>query len=47
MSAVERLEHRGDETPPRRDAEPVEISAIETQLTQATAEPGARLRPLL
>jgi ATP-binding cassette subfamily B protein len=47
MSAVERLEHRGDETPPRRDVAPVEVSAIEAQLTQATAARSARLRPLL
>src|SRR6202045_4727839 len=47
MSAVERLEHRGDETPPRRDGAPVEVSAIEAQLTQATAARSARLRPLL
>src|SRR5450432_1882855 len=47
MSAVERLEPRDDETPPRRDAEPAEISVIEAQLTQATAERSARLRPLL
>src|ERR1700688_2137394 len=47
MSAVERLEHRGDETPPRRDVGPVEVSAIEAQLTQATAARSARLRPLL
>src|ERR1700726_4559111 len=47
MSAVERLEHRGDETPPRRDGARVEVSAIEAQLTQATAERTARLRPLL
>jgi ATP-binding cassette subfamily B protein len=46
MSAVERLEHGGDETPPRRDMEPAEV-AIEAQLTQATAERSERLRPLL
>src|ERR1700736_2915537 len=46
MSAVGRLEHRGDETPPRREGAPGGGSAIEAQLTQATAERGARLRPL-
>jgi ATP-binding cassette subfamily B protein len=47
MSAVERLEQRGDETSARRDAEAAEISVIEAQLTQATVERSARLRPLL
>src|ERR1700682_3405525 len=47
MSAVDRLNHRGDEPPPRRDVAPVEVSAIEAQLTNAPAERSARLRPLL
>src|SRR3979490_2728914 len=47
MSAVERLEDRGGETPLRRAAEPAEASSIEAQLTQSTASGGARLRPLL
>jgi ATP-binding cassette subfamily B protein len=47
MSAVERLEDRHGETPPRRDVEPVEASSIETQLTPSPAKGSARLRPLL
>lgn len=46
MSAVERLEERHGEPPPR-DADPAEISAIEVQLTQPPAKGRARLRPLL
>jgi ATP-binding cassette, subfamily B, bacterial len=45
MSAVERLEDRRGETPPRRDVEPQEVSAIEAQLT-GPARRSARLRPL-
>jgi ATP-binding cassette, subfamily B, bacterial len=45
MSAVERLEDRHGETPPRRDAEPPVASAIEAQLT-GPARRNARLRPL-
>ena len=47
MTAVERLEDRRDETPPRRDSVPAEASAIEAQLTQSPAKRSARLRPLL
>jgi ATP-binding cassette subfamily B protein len=47
MSAVERLEDRRGDTPPRRDLEATEASAIEAQLTQSAAKGGARLRPLL
>jgi ATP-binding cassette, subfamily B, bacterial len=47
MSAVERLEERRDDTPPRRDLEAGEASAIEAQLAQSAAKGGARLRPLL
>jgi ATP-binding cassette subfamily B protein len=47
MSAAEQLEDRRHDTPPRYDAEPAELSAIETQLTQSPAASGARLRPLL
>jgi ATP-binding cassette, subfamily B, bacterial len=47
MSAVERLEDRHGETPPRRDVEPVEASSIEAQLTLSPAKGSARLRPLL
>ena len=46
MSAVERLEDRRGEMPPRRDVEPVEASSIEAQLT-SPAKGGTRLRPLL
>ena len=45
MSAVERLEDRRGETPPRRDGEPQEASAIEAQLI-GPAKRSARLRPL-
>jgi ATP-binding cassette, subfamily B, bacterial len=47
MSAVERLEDRGGETPPRRDSELLGPSAIEAPLTPPPAKRGARLRPLL
>ena len=47
MSAVERLEDRRGETPPRRDVEPVAASSIEAQLAQPPAKGRARLRPLL
>src|SRR6476469_8891862 len=46
MSAVERLEERRGETPPPRDVDPAEVSALEAQ----PALPGKRsprLRPLL
>jgi ATP-binding cassette subfamily B protein len=46
MSAVERLEDRQDETPPRLDLM-AGVSAVEEQLTQPAAKGGARLRPLL
>jgi ATP-binding cassette subfamily B protein len=47
MSAAEQLENRRHDTPTRRDAEPAELSAVETQLTPSPAARGARLRPLL
>jgi ATP-binding cassette, subfamily B, bacterial len=53
MSAVERLEDRRDETPPRRDLAADETSlveagiSIEETLTQSPAKSSARLRPLL
>ena len=55
MSAVERLEDRRDETPPRPDlaaddavsAEAEAESVLETALTQSPAKSSARLRPLL
>jgi ATP-binding cassette, subfamily B, bacterial len=53
MSAVERLEDRRDETPPRRDVAAAATSAIETvssieaALTSSPAKRNARLRPLL
>src|SRR5712672_1506450 len=47
MSAVERLEDRPGETPPRRDAVPSEASLVEAELTQLPAKSTARLRPLL
>ncbi len=47
MSAVERLEDAGGETPPRSDAAPAEESFIEAQLTPSPAKGSARLRPLL
>jgi ATP-binding cassette subfamily B protein len=46
MSAVERLEERG-ETPPRPDSVPAETPAIEAQLTPPPGGSSARLRPLL
>jgi ATP-binding cassette subfamily B protein len=45
MSAVERLEDRRGETPPRRDVEPSHASAIEAPLI-GPAKRSARLRPL-
>jgi ATP-binding cassette subfamily B protein len=45
MSAVERLEDRRGETPPRRDEEPSQASAIEAPLI-GPARRSARLRPL-
>src|SRR6202795_1982800 len=47
MSAVERLEDRTGDTPPRRDSDPAEASSVEAQLTQSPAGRTARLRPLL
>src|SRR5271169_5969653 len=47
MSAVERLEHRHDETPPRREIEPSDPSSTAAQLTEPPAGRGAKLRPLL
>jgi ATP-binding cassette subfamily B protein len=47
MSAVERLEDRGGETPPRRDSELLGPSAIEAPPAPPPAKRGARLRPLL
>jgi ATP-binding cassette subfamily B protein len=47
MSAVERLEDRQGETPPRHDLDATEISSIEAELTQSAAKSSARLRPLL
>src|ERR1700728_5259953 len=53
MSAVERLEDRRDETPPRHDlaadeaVAPEAGSAVEAALTQSPAKGSARLRPLL
>ena len=47
MSAVERLEDRRGETPPRCENEPSGPSPIEGQLTLPPAGSGARLRPLL
>jgi ATP-binding cassette, subfamily B, bacterial len=47
MSAVERLEDRRGDTPPRRDIQPTGASPIETELTHPPAKRGARLRPLL
>src|ERR1700738_4927911 len=47
MSAVERLEDRRGDTPPRRGVQPIEASAIEAQLTPSPASGSARLRPLL
>ena len=47
MSAVERLEAEGGETPPRGDVAPSEASPAEVLLTQAPGKGSARLRPLL
>src|SRR6202048_5290391 len=47
MSAVERLEDRRGETPPRPNAVPAEASPLEAPLTPPPGKPGARLRPLL
>jgi ATP-binding cassette, subfamily B, bacterial len=47
MSAVERLEDRHAETPPRRASDATELSSIESELTQSAAKSSARLRPLL
>jgi ATP-binding cassette subfamily B protein len=47
MSAVERLEDRHGETPPRGDLAAGEAASIQAQLTQSPAKSGARLRPLL
>ena len=53
MSAVERLDDRRGETPPRRDVAADETAlvevgiSIEETLTQSPAKGGARLRPLL
>jgi ATP-binding cassette subfamily B protein len=47
MSAVERLEDRRGETPPRRESASAEVSSVEAELTQLPAESRERLRPLL
>jgi ATP-binding cassette subfamily B protein len=53
MSAVERLEERRDETPPRRDVAAAQTpaleaaSSLEAALTPSSAKRRARLRPLL
>jgi ATP-binding cassette subfamily B protein len=47
MSAVERLEDRHGEMPPRGDLAAAEAASIEAQLTQSPAKNRARLRPLL
>src|ERR1700738_2262996 len=47
MSAVERLEDRRGETPPRPNAVPAEASTAEAPLTPSPSRGGARLRPLL
>src|SRR3984885_1905386 len=47
MSAVERLEDRGGETPPREQQPPSEPPSIEAVLTLSPAKSSARLRPLL
>ena len=47
MSAVERLEQRLEETPPRRDPAAGELPSIEAELTALPAASRARLRPLL
>ena len=47
MSAVERLEERRGETPPRHDPAVAEVPSIEAELTALPARGTARLRPLL
>jgi ATP-binding cassette subfamily B protein len=47
MSAVERLEQRHGETPPRPDLEPVAASALVPDMTERPPAGRARLRPLL
>ncbi|MFH1346429.1 MAG: ABC transporter ATP-binding protein/permease [Pseudomonadota bacterium] len=47
MSAVERLEQRRGETPPRHDLVGAEVPSIEAELTQLPVKSSARLRPLL
>src|SRR6202048_339592 len=47
MSAVERLEDRRGETPPRPNAVPAEASTAEAPLTPSPSRGSARLRPLL
>ena len=47
MSAVERLEDRHGDVPPRRDLDAAELSSIDAELTQSAAKSSARLRPLL
>ena len=47
MSAVERLEDGLGGTPPRRDGEPTEASAIGTELAEPASRRRPRLRPLL
>jgi ATP-binding cassette subfamily B protein len=47
MSAVERLEKRRGETPPRHDPAGAGVPSIEAELTELPANSGARLRPLL
>ena len=47
MSAVERLEERHGETPPRPDLEPVAASAVVPDMTELPPAGRARLRPLL
>ena len=47
MSAVERLEERRGETPPRHDLALAEAPSIEAELTELPAKSSARLRPLL
>jgi ATP-binding cassette, subfamily B, bacterial len=47
MSAVERLEDRRGETPPRRDPALPEAPAVEAELTSLPGGSSARLRPLL
>src|ERR1700675_4030485 len=47
MSAVERLEDRTGDTPPRRDMEPAAASAMEALIPPPATKGSARLRPLL